>query len=89
MTTSSVCGVSPMNMRDRILSKIFGLTGSEILDCYLGPKDYVVVIDDGVAYPIHKNRVTTTDIVATKESRWGRAKRFTKALNKELQDEDQ
>ncbi len=77
-----------MNIRDRILTKIFGLTGSEILDCYLGPRVYVVVIDDGVAYPIHRGKIIPTDVIATKSSRWGRAKKFAFALNKELQDED-
>lgn len=57
---------------------------SKIKGFFLGPKDYVVVIDDDDAYVIPLSRVIATDIVATKPSRLPRARKFAKALNKEL-----
>lgn len=58
---------------------------SKLKDRILGPKIYVVVIDeDGQAYALHPGRVIKSDKIASKPSRYSRARKLARAINKEL-----
>lgn len=57
---------------------------SKLKDRILGPKIYIVVIDDGEALALHPGRVLPTDVIASKPSRYARARKLARAINKEL-----
>lgn len=57
---------------------------SKLLDRVQGPANYIVVINDGEAYAIHKNRKISTDVAASKPSLFARARKLARAINREL-----